>query len=320
MGQGMFRRKAKTAEQGGRVTEGRHRSKQGAEAPRAYTTYYTNRVSEGERQSVSERRERTDQADAQRSGTGRLQAFFSVALFWVLIAVVAVCAGKVLLLSTDPKVLIVGQTHTTAVYTQSAEVYEAAAQKLLATSVTNRSKLTMDSDGVARQLEAEFPELQAVSVSIPLVASRPVVYVQPASPSLVLKTTRGNYALNKSGLALTALRELPAGVPQVVDQSGITPHPGKQALPSSTVAFIQTVAYQLKAQKLSESAYVLPANAPYELDVRLANEPYDVRFSLRADALTQSGAAVATVQQLSKAGTTPAAYIDVRVPGRVYYK
>jgi hypothetical protein len=150
------------------------------------------------------------------------------------------------------------------------------------------------------------------------VNSRPIIYIQPADPSLIIQTTYGNYTVNKSGLVLSALTTLPPGVQVVVDQSSLVARPGKLALPSSTVAFVQTVAYQFKAAGLNISAVVLPASNPYELDIRLEGKPYIIRFNLEADALTQSGAAIATLQQLGS--TVPSTYIDVRVPGRVYYK
>ncbi len=149
-------------------------------------------------------------------------------------------------------------------------------------------------------------------------SNRPIVYVQPATPSLVLRSRHGDYVLNQSGLTLSSARTLPAGVVQVVDQSGQTPKPGMQTLPSSTITFVQMVAFQFKAAKLPINNFILPANAPYELDVRLTGQPYVIRFNLQEDARVQSGAAIGTVQQLK--GAMPAQYIDVRAPGRVYYK
>jgi hypothetical protein len=84
------------------------------------------------------------------------------------------------------------------------------------------------------------------------------------------------------------------------------------------VSFIQTLAYQFSEAKIAVSAYALPAGSPYELDVRLEDKPYMIRCSLVADALVQSGAAIATLQHLGN--TVPREYLDVRVPGRVYYK
>jgi hypothetical protein len=287
-------------------------------------SYYTSRASEpterpkekDQKRTLEKREQQPPEADKSKQPPRSVLASLS---FWFLLVVAVVCVGKMLLLSTDPKIVIVGKTATSSSYLQPNTTYEAAAQKILSGSIANRTKLTVDAEGLSQRLKLEFPELEDVSISIPLVNSRPVVYVQPADPSLVAQTTQGDYALSKSGYVLTALQSLPSGVPIVVDQSGLAPHLGKPLMPSSTVNFVQTVLYQLNAAHLSITAFVLPGNSPYELDVRLGGEPYMIRFNLAENALTQSGAAVATIQQLGS-GTVPSSYIDVRVPGRVYYK
>jgi hypothetical protein len=292
-------------------------------------SYYTSRASEPVERTKAKDPKRTPdkreqkpqvqpqkpEAEKEKSASRSVLASIS---FWLLLIVIVVCVGKMLILSTDPKIVIVGKTVTSSSYLQSNATYEAAAEKILNGSVANRTKLTVDAEGLSQRLKEEFPELEDVSISIPLVNSRPVVYIQPADPSLVAQTTQGNYALSKSGYVLTALQSLPSGVPVVVDQSGLVPRLGKPLMPSSTVSFVQTVLYQLNAAHLPVTAFVLPGSSPYELDVRLEGKPYMIKFNLEADALTQSGAAIATIQQLG--GTVPANYIDVRVPGRVYYK
>jgi hypothetical protein len=236
----------------------------------------------------------------------------------LLLAVVIVCLLKLVVLGTDPKVVVLGKSAVASTYLRSGSVYQSAAQTVLASSVTNRTKLTANLDGTAADLQTQFPELDAVSVTLPLIGNRPIIYVQVAQPSVILQTTHGNYALNKSGLVLAKVTTLPSGIPLAVDQSGSSPVPGKQYLPGSTVSFIQTLSGQLSAAKLQVAAFVFPAHAPYELDVRLEGKGFVVRCNLQAEALTQSGAIIATVQQL---GThAPADYLDVRVPGRVYYK
>lgn len=238
-----------------------------------------------------------------------------VALF-ALVALV--CVGKLLLLGTDPKIIMLGKDDVSASYLKTNEDYQAAAQKALAGSITSHTKITVNLDGTASELRKQFPELQAVSVTLPLIGSRPIVYVQVAQPSVIVQSTHGNYALNKSGLVLSKVAALPSGVPLLVDQSGVMLQPGRQYLPGTTVSFIQTLAYQFAEAKIAVSAYVLPPGSPYELDVRLEGKPYMIRSSLVADALTQSGAAIATMQHLGS--VVPGAYVDVRVPGRVYYK
>jgi hypothetical protein len=299
------------------------RRMQRGNTPQAFS-YYTSRVSEPRdpRKAKAARvkipskpldaKEKPEKVSKQRT-----RSLLSGLPFWILILVAIVCAVKMLTLSTTPKIIVVGGANN-ASYVQPDSVYAAAAEKLLASSITNRSKLTVNTNGITESLKREFPELVDVSISIPLVSNRPVVYVQPAQPSLVLQSTSGNFAVNDTGFVLASLSAIPSNVPTVVDQSGIAPQPGKQLLSGDTVSFISTVLYQFTAAHLTISTFVLPVGNPYELDVHLAGKPYTIRFNLEQDTLTQSGTAIATIQQL---GTTiPKDYIDVRVPGRVYYK
>lgn len=281
-----------------------------AGGPPAFS-YYTNQSSDAPRNRLQSRTEPQEGERPKRRLGSRVYV-------WLTITLAVVCLGKITLLGTSPKIIVVGSASVANTYTQADTVYAAAAQKILGGSIANRSKLTVDLNGTARALERQFPELQAVSLGVPLVGNRPVVYVQVARPSLVVQTGSDLYALNKSGIVLAKVDSQPTDIPLIVDQSGNRPRPGKQFLPSSTVTFLQTVVFQLAQAHLDVSVFALPREAPYELDVRLDGKGYYLRFNLQADALTQSGAAIAALQHLN--GAEPATYLDVRVPGRVYYK
>lgn len=307
----MFGRKNKAQPRQGRARQPRHTERPASPA----FSYYASRSPE-----VTPRRSARHEAVEGKAGQGRRlpRVLLARLPFWLLLAVVVVCVAKLLFLSTNPKVIVLGQSTVTDTYLQSTATYAQAAHKLLAGSITSHTKLTADVNGTARALEREFPELQTVSLTLPLIGNRPIVYVQIAQPSVVLQVPQGNFAVNKAGIVLARLKSLPAGVLIVADQTAGVPQIGKQYLPGTTVDFIQTLAYQLRAAKLPVSVYVLPQASPYELDVRLEGQPYVIRCNLQADALRQSGAAIATIQQLGAA--PPASYLDVRVPGRVYYK
>ncbi len=307
----MFKRKNNTEAEQGR---GPVRQVNRSGGPGPAFSYYSNRGPEVRRERGQSRPEQVKTEKNKPSPRNPMAQM----PFWLLIVLAVICVVKVLALGTDPKVIIVGKTPVSANYLQPASVYADAAHKLLSSSITSHSKLTVNLNGTAQALEQEFPELQTVSLGLPLIGSRPIVYVQVANPTVVLQTVHGNYALNKAGVTLAKLHSIPAGVPLVADQSSTVPKPGKQFLSSSTVTFLVTQAYQLAAAHLTVSTFVLPAGNPYELDAHLAGQPYAIRFNLQADALTQSGAAIATIQQLGS--TVPASYIDVRVPERVYYK
>jgi hypothetical protein len=236
------------------------------------------------------------------------------------LAVGLICVGKVLYVSGSPKI-VVEQAGTTAgeTFLQSKDVYAAAAAKDFTSGLANHLKLTADVTDISQRLLQQFPELENVSVVLPLIGNRPLVYLTPAQPSLIMQTTEGsNFALNSSGLALAQVSQIPADGLVVRDQTGSHPSPGKQVLPGATVSFIKTVAYQLKAAKLQPESFTLPATSAYELDVKLAGKPYEVRFNLQANALQQSGAVVAAIGHLGDTG--PSQYIDARVPERIYYK
>jgi hypothetical protein len=313
----MFGRKKQASQEQGR--EGRQVIRSGDPVNPAFS-YYTNRMPDlpGEER----RTERQDRADRQEvAGKSRRfpRSWFTQLPFWILLAVFAVCVLKVLWLSANPKVVVVGKSTTSASYLQSSDVYAAAAHKILAGSITNYSKLTVNLDGTAKVLQQQFPELQNVSLGIPLVGSRPIVYVQVARPSLILQTNYGNYALNESGVVLARLQSVPEHVPTALDQSGTWPTPGKHFLPGSTVAFASNVAYQFATAHMDVNTFVLPAQAPYELDVRLTEQQYVIRMNLEEDARIQSGVAIATLQQLGSS-PPPNEYLDVRTSDRVYFK
>jgi hypothetical protein len=238
--------------------------------------------------------------------------------YWLALIIGLICLGKILYVSPSPKVVLIDASTLTSTYTRPLDVYAAAAAEALKASPANHIKLTADTTAIAAKLTQQFPELQSVSVTLPLMGNRPIVYIAPTQPGLILQTGNGNFAVSDSGTVLAAVVTVPDGSLVVRDESGSKLTVGKQVLPGATVTFIETVAYQLQAAQLQLSGFVLPATSAYEVDAHLAGKPYTVRFNLQADPLQQSGAVVAAISHLGS--TVPSQYIDARVPERIYYK
>lgn len=203
-------------------------------------------------------------------------------------------------------------------------VYETAADKLLAGSIWNRNKITVNTSSVSQGMLKQFPELSSVSVTLPLLSKRPIVYIQTAQPALILSAQNGSFVVDTTGKVLLPSSKLPSGsqlaLPLVTDQSGLNASINRQALTSGDVSFIQTVVAQLAARHFTVSLMVLPVGSS-ELDVHLANQPYIVKFNLESgDARQQAGTFLATQAKLQSQNVTPAQYVDVRVDGRSYYK
>lgn len=232
-----------------------------------------------------------------------------------------VCMVYVSTLDTTPKIQAVAGTSKTMV--QNASSYEGEAKKLLEKSITNRSKLLIDTDRVAEELRDTFPELGNVSVIIPLVSRRPIIEVQPSQPGLIAASSEGVFIVDVEGRVLAKAADADSSVrdnlPVVRDESGIAIERSKILLPKETVAFIREIDGQLQANKTPVESMTLPAISN-ELHVRIKGKPYYVKFDVRGQGREQAGTFLAVRERLEKENKTPAEYIDVRVSEKAFYK
>lgn len=266
------------------------------------------------------------QRPSQTSPTGRATAS-KIWRFWlqrtgllILLIAVIVSLCNVLSLSTDAEIMPVTRGNNSS-FLRKQSVYKAAADKLLASSIWNRNKITINTEAFNRKMVSQFPELADVSVSLPLLAHRPVVYIQPSQPVAVLDAANGSYVIDDAGKALLPSAQLSsaAKLPQIVDQSGLHVRLNHQVITADDVAFIQTVLAELSAKHIGVSSLVLPASSR-ELDAYIAGQPYYGKFNLaNNDPRRQAGTFLAALAQLQQQHATPH-YIDVRVDGRAYYQ
>jgi hypothetical protein len=240
----------------------------------------------------------------------------------VLIIAASACLINSAQLSSHAKVITV-QSAGGAKLLQNSSVYEAAADELLSTSLLNRSKITVNTTRISQELKRKFPEVAQATITLPLLAHRPIIYLTPVKPALLLATSNGSFVIDVNGRALLPSAGLTSEtdtLPQVIDQSGLSVTANKQVLPSSNVAFIQEVVAQLNSRKFLIASLTLPAGTQ-ELDVRFADKPFYVKFNLASPtARAQSGTFLAVFAKLQGQGTTPSQYVDVRVAGRAYYQ
>ncbi len=241
----------------------------------------------------------------------------------LLLGALVVCTVNILSLSSEPRILPLTAGDTVPLLHDKA-VYQEAASQLLASSIWNRNKITVNTSSMNQQLQARFPELSDVSTTLPLLSKRPIIYIETAKPALILITRDGSFVVGQTGKALLLTANLPAhtslSLPLVTDQSGLRVKLGSQALSSDDTSFIKTVIAQLSAKRIAVSSMLLPS-ATSELDVRIADHPYAIKFNLESgEARQQVGTFLATQAKLDSQHVVPAQYIDVRVEGRAYYQ
>ncbi len=253
----------------------------------------------------------------------KLRANLTLTIVIFLIVIAAI--GANLRLSSKPKLVILG-TSTDRIFLRNIDVYQQAAQKDLANSAFNSNKATFDASGVSRELHVQFPELAAVSVSLPLFGSQPTIYILPVDPQLIMQNTSGErFILDDTGRVLATdtsnvTHGVSFSVPTIIDQSGLPISVGKLALPNSTVSYITEVAGQLHASSVGVTNYILPGGGASELDAQLTGKGYVVRFNLRGDPRIEVGDYLASAHYIAQNNRQVSQYIDVRVDGRSYFK
>lgn len=198
--------------------------------------------------------------------------------------------------------------------------YEQKIQQYLGTRFLQRSRLTLDTDNLARFLQANgAPEVESVSpdlsfaglgkTTISLTMRRPAVNWRSGSTQLFVDTHGIAFAKN--------FYDTP-GV-EVVDETGIQAQNNRVLASNRFLGFIGRIVGRLEDQGYTVTKVVLPASTTRQLQLSLQNVPYMVKVSVDRPAGAQAEDAARSIRYLSSRGMTPQ-YLDVRVEGRVFYQ
>lgn len=232
-----------------------------------------------------------------------------------------VSLGYILTLGVSPKVILAEKDHRLAL--RPIEAYQQAAQQLLAHSWFNRNKLTVDTGQVERGLRQQFPELDEVAVTLPLIGHRPVIELATVQPALLMTSNHNVYLVASNGKVVASGSETDvkgaADLPVLIDKSNVTINPGQSALPTDQVDFVLAIVAQFKAQHMSITSLTLPP-APNEIEARLKGLAYYIKFNTMLNARQQVGTFLAARQKIIRDHTTVGQYMDVRVDEKVFYK
>lgn len=201
--------------------------------------------------------------------------------------------------------------------------YADAAEKIIGNKFSNLTKLTINVREIEESLMAQFPELSAAKLSLPVIGRMPKLVVDISSPAILLSNNGKVYVLDGKGLVVSNANALSAeskaGLSVLRDLSEIPLEIGKQAVTSGTVKFIKTVKAQLIEKGLIITELTLPALAN-ELDVRIDGVDYFIKMDISGDARKQTGSYLAVKGSLESKGIKPSEYIDVRAGEKVFYK
>jgi len=239
-----------------------------------------------------------------------------IALFAIVVAVL-----YALTLQADPKVNVVSQSGT--IHRTSGE-YQKATATIWGNSLLNRSKLTVNSANIQSEIKAEFSELAAVKIELPLLGRRPAITLTPARPVLQLSTIKGVFYVDDNGIVLARVDEVSQNkleaLPQVRDEAELPIEPGKPVLSETEAVYLRKLTDQFKAENIQIESITLPRNAAYEADVRMAGQPYYLKFSTLIEPRQAVGSYLAIKKKLDRDAVKVGEYIDLRVEEKVFYK
>jgi hypothetical protein len=231
-----------------------------------------------------------------------------------VIAAVFFCLIYSLIVRPNAQVLLSDSSY------HAESVYSSAANKLLKEFI-NRNKVTLDGQSIVKSLQAQFPEIASAAVELPLFSEVPRLHLDISSPSIFLHSGSSTYIVGASGKAVAKASGLPSikNLPDVIDQTGFETTVGKQVLSAQAVNFINDIVTQCKHANVPIQSMTLPALAQ-ELDLRTADKGYFVKFFLGSDSTQQIGQFLAARHQFAAGGDQPTEYLDVRVPGKIFFK
>lgn len=239
-----------------------------------------------------------------------------------LVALAAIVVSLLYMFWLDAKPIVHILPDNSAGY-HSSDDYAKAAEAILRRSPFNRSKLTINTGKFKQDFVTQFPEVEDITIALPVMGRRPTVTIELLPPAAVLSNGSATYVLDSNGRAVLPLAQarstLVQNLPVVQDEGGLTYAQGKILLTREHLAFITELAAQLKAKQVPVQSLVLPL-IPNELHLRTSDKPYYVKFDLGGNARTQVGTYLAVRDKLAADHITPSEYIDVRVDEKAFYK
>lgn len=240
---------------------------------------------------------------------------------YIALTAIVVALGYSCLLQPNPKIILVSAPDTIH---RDAKVYQEAVQTIWKKSVFNRTKLTVSTGSIRRDITGQFSELADVRIELPLLGRRPTVTLTPTRPALQLVSGNGSFYVDASGKVMARTTDVTENelkdIPLIHDDTGISAEPGKNIIPASEALFLRRLYAQLQAQNIAVQTITLPARAANEADVRVTSQQYYIKFSIDSDPRQSVGAYLAAKAKLDVDRVTPAEYIDVRVEEKVFYR
>lgn len=171
---------------------------------------------------------------------------------------------------------------------------------------------------LSQELESGNYELQQVSVSRQFPHTL-VITVVERQPVLFWQTGNDKFVLDTGGLIVATASSTALKLPVVVDTSNLPAKVGDRAVAPGFITFTTDVIAKLAPQTGLSVVELSVADTTNDLQVQ-TNAHYMLKFDTTRSVDDQINDLVAVLAKLKADKKTPSEYIDLRIPGRVFYK
>ncbi|HUY53193.1 MAG TPA: hypothetical protein VMV24_01300 [Candidatus Dormibacteraeota bacterium] len=237
--------------------------------------------------------------------------------------VILVTLFYVTTLNNSPQIIITNNSSGVKFIHSNAQ-YMYTIRSILNESILNKSKFTINSNNISRQFKSYYPEFSSVTVIIPIYGHRLQLVLKVSEPAINLQNSTGYYLLDDQGVAVikyNSIKQMDSTkLVTVIDDSNSKVLLGKNFISSNSVLFIQNVIYQYSKKGIKIQNIILP-NLPFEIDVQSRGEGSIEKYNLLDNSNFQVGTYFSTLKYIKSSNLAmPTQYIDLRVPGKAFYK
>lgn len=259
---------------------------------------------------------RHGKSKTKRPAVGRKVGLLRTVKRLVVVTLVVFLLFSLLYLRPDPIIVLDGNSTT-----ERTRTYEPAITTMVQKSILNRSKLTIRSTNLEKQVLAEFPELHKVVFSTTAVGKRPIVhlYLQPILFSI--ESMGKTYVIAENGIVAGDSADF-TGLESTItlrDESGVEVKKGSRILRSDDAEFFVSVKEVLQGQGRGLEG-VRITQVPREAYLKVTGLSYELRVFLDDPADLQMGTFFSAEQALKGRGEAPTLYMDLRAGEKVYWQ
>ncbi len=187
----------------------------------------------------------------------------------------------------------------------------------LNSSPLSRNILFLDTNQLVSELKGQNQQIASVEIGKQFPSTLQVI-VHEQAPALLWRTGTSTYVISDDGHAYSQTQQAGPGLITITDTSNVPISLGQAVVPGQFVQFVK--AMQTKLSGLGIGVTQLTVGETTSEVMVATNAGYSIRFDTTRSIDDQIADLKATLDTLKKQNKKATEYIDLRIPGKVFYK